>query len=44
MASHGPRVFLTHGEDRAREALAAAIHQRFRIRAVLPGDRETVEL
>ena len=44
MASHGPRVFLTHGEDRAREALAAAIHQRFRIRAVLPGDRETLEL
>jgi metallo-beta-lactamase family protein len=39
-----PRVFLTHGEDRAREALAACIEQRFGIKAALPGYGESVEL
>jgi metallo-beta-lactamase family protein len=39
-----PRVFLTHGEDRAREPLAACIEQRFGIKAALPGYEESVEL
>ncbi len=44
MAPCRPRVFLTHGEDRAREALAACIEQRFGIKAALPGYGESVEL
>lgn len=44
MAQTRPQVFLTHGEDRAREPLAAAIGQRFHLRPVLPADRETVEI
>jgi metallo-beta-lactamase family protein len=44
MASRHPRVFLTHGEDRAREPLAACIEQKFGIMAVLPGQRESFEL
>jgi metallo-beta-lactamase family protein len=34
--SRRPRVILTHGEDPAREALAAAIKQRFDLVAELP--------
>jgi metallo-beta-lactamase family protein len=32
-----PRVVLTHGEDPAREALAAAIEERFGVVAERPG-------
>ena len=39
-----PRVFLTHGENDARGALAAALDKQFRLKAQLPGDRETVEI
>lgn len=43
-AAGPPRVVLTHGEDRAREALAAAVEQRFGIVAARParGDVVTV--
>jgi metallo-beta-lactamase family protein len=44
MAPRQPRVFLTHGEDRAREALAACIEQRFGIKAALPGYGESIQL
>jgi metallo-beta-lactamase family protein len=44
MAPRRPRVFLTHGEDRARKGLAACIEQRFGIKATLPGYRDSVEL
>jgi metallo-beta-lactamase family protein len=44
MTSSRPRVFLTHGEDRAREPLAACIEQRFGIRAELPRYREVIEI
>ncbi|HTP30632.1 MAG TPA: hypothetical protein VMJ75_00570 [Candidatus Acidoferrales bacterium] len=39
-----PRVFLTHGDTDARGALAAALDKQFRLKAQLPGDRETVEI
>ena len=32
-----PRVFLTHGEERGREPLAAYIERHFRIKPQLPG-------
>ena len=44
MANQRLKVFLTHGEDRAREPLRDAIQQRFRIKAQMPKDRETVEI
>jgi len=44
MAPCQPRVFLTHGEDRAREPLAACIQQRFGIKPELPGYRDSIEL
>ncbi len=44
MAPCRPRVFLTHGEVRAREALAVCIEKRFAIKAALPGYRESIEL
>jgi metallo-beta-lactamase family protein len=39
-----PQVFLTHGEERGREPLAACIEQEFRIRPKLPGYRDVVEI
>jgi len=39
-----PKIFVTHGEDRARHALAASIEQQFRIHPVLPASHETIEL
>jgi metallo-beta-lactamase family protein len=39
-----PRVFLTHGEDHAREPLAACIEQRFKIKPELPGYQDVIEL
>ncbi|MGE3309498.1 MAG: MBL fold metallo-hydrolase [Limisphaerales bacterium] len=44
LAGSKPRVMLTHGEDRAREALAKQIDQRFGIRPALPGLGEVIEL
>jgi metallo-beta-lactamase family protein len=39
-----PRVVLTHGEASGREPPAALIHQRHRIRAVLPVQGDVIEL
>lgn len=44
LAPNKPRVVLTHGEDGPREALAAKIQQRFKLRSTLPGMGETIEL
>jgi metallo-beta-lactamase family protein len=44
MAHCRPQVFLTHGEDRGREPLAASIERRFRIKPKLPRLRDTIEL
>ena len=39
-----PRVVLTHGEDKQREALAALIHERYQLQAIVPAMREAIEL
>jgi len=44
MAPTRPKVFLTHGEERARERLAACVEERFGIKAVLPGFRAVIDL
>lgn len=44
MAKGRPRVFLTHGEDEARSALAGKLRERHGLEAVLPGLGETVEV
>ncbi len=44
LAGSRPRLVLTHGEDRAREALATSIDQRFGIRASLPDLGDEIEV
>lgn len=44
MAHCRPRVFLAHGEARAREPLAAKIRERYGLEPELPDDRATVTL
>lgn len=44
LASAKPKVFLTHGEDRGRGALAKLIQQRFKLTAALPKQGEVVEI
>lgn len=39
-----PRVFLTHGEDRGREALAKLIQQKHRLTSHLPRQGEVIEI
>ena len=39
-----PRVYLTHGEDAARTALAGKIRERFGLESRMPGLREVIEL
>jgi len=43
-AASGPRVFLTHGEDRARKSLGKIIEDRYRLRVDYPRLRETIEV
>jgi metallo-beta-lactamase family protein len=43
LASARPRVFLTHGEAKGRQALAALISQRFGIQPELPEFGNQVE-
>jgi metallo-beta-lactamase family protein len=44
LAASGPRVVLTHGEDRQRGALADALHERLGLGATRPAIGETIEL
>jgi metallo-beta-lactamase family protein len=44
LASSGPRVFLTHGEDRGRQALGKIIEERYKLRVGYPRLRETIEI
>jgi metallo-beta-lactamase family protein len=44
MAASRPRVVLCHGEDAARQALAAKLQEQYQIEAVLPGLGESVTL
>jgi metallo-beta-lactamase family protein len=39
-----PPLALVHGEDKAREALAGEIHQRFAVQAELPRPGEMLEV
>jgi metallo-beta-lactamase family protein len=43
-APSGPRVFLTHGEDRARTPLRKIIKERFKLRVDCPDMGETIEV
>jgi metallo-beta-lactamase family protein len=42
IAPSRPRVFLTHGEDRARKPLGKIIEERYQLQVDYPGLRETV--
>jgi metallo-beta-lactamase family protein len=44
VAASGPRVFLTHGEERGRKPLAKLIKERFQLRVDCPGLGETIEI
>ena len=44
MAKSQPRVFLTHGEDRARKPLGKMIKDRFKLRVDYPRMNETIEI
>jgi metallo-beta-lactamase family protein len=43
-AASRPRVFLTHGEERARQPLGRIIEERYKLPVAYPGLRETIEL
>jgi metallo-beta-lactamase family protein len=40
----GPRVFLTHGEDRSRKPLGRIIEERYKLRVDYPDLGETIEI
>ncbi|HZL89887.1 MAG TPA: MBL fold metallo-hydrolase [Pirellulaceae bacterium] len=44
LAPAKPKVFLTHGEDRGRGALAKLIQQRHKLSAALPRQGEVIEI
>ena len=44
IAASGPRVFLTHGEERGRKPLEKIITDRFKLRVDCPGLGETIEI
>jgi metallo-beta-lactamase family protein len=44
IAASGPRVFLTHGEERARKPLGKIVKERFKLRVDCPGLGETIEI
>jgi metallo-beta-lactamase family protein len=44
VAASRPRVFLTHGEDRARKPLGKLIEERYQLQVDYPQLRETIEL
>ena len=43
-AVSGPRVFLTHGEERGRKPLGKLIKERHKLRVDYPGLNETIEI
>jgi metallo-beta-lactamase family protein len=43
MASTGPRVFLTHGEERGRQPLGKIIQERFKLQVDYPGLGESLQ-
>jgi metallo-beta-lactamase family protein len=43
-AASGPRVFLTHGEERGRKPLGKLIQEQCKLRVDYPGMNETIEI
>jgi metallo-beta-lactamase family protein len=43
-AASGPRVFLTHGEERGRKPLGKIIEERYQLQVNYPGLGETIEI
>jgi metallo-beta-lactamase family protein len=43
-AASGPRVFLTHGEERGRKPLGKLIQERYKLRVDYPAMSETIEI
>ena len=43
-AASGPRVFLTHGEERGRKPLGKLIKERFKLPVDYPAMSETIEI
>jgi predicted metal-dependent RNase len=43
-AASGPRVFLTHGEERGRKPLGKLVSERHRLRVADPGLNEMIEI
>jgi metallo-beta-lactamase family protein len=43
-AASGPRVFLTHGEERGRKPLGKLIEERCKLRVNYPGMNETIDI
>jgi metallo-beta-lactamase family protein len=44
MAASGPRVFLTHGEERGRKPLGKLIKERYKLPVHYPAMNETIEI
>jgi metallo-beta-lactamase family protein len=44
IAPSGPRVLLTHGEERGRKPLGKIIDERYKLRVDYPGLGETIEI
>jgi metallo-beta-lactamase family protein len=44
LAGSGPRIFLTHGEERARKTLGQLITERCKLRVDYPAMQETIEV
>ena len=44
LAKSGPRVFLTHGEERGRKPLGKLIKEKFKLRVDYPEMHETIEI
>ncbi len=44
VAPSKPRLVLTHGEDRQREAFAALVRKEYHVKPAMPGMGETIEL
>jgi metallo-beta-lactamase family protein len=44
LAGSGPRVFLTHGEEKGRRPLGKLIEEKYRLRVDYPGLRETIQI
>jgi metallo-beta-lactamase family protein len=44
MAASGPRVFLTHGEEKGRKPLGKIIEERYKLKVDYPALRQTLEI